>query len=225
MKNQFRVIDWSQDVTKYSEPEVFTSTDGQEVKTSSLPLEGSTTFKVELSQVDMSDVNQVVGTVYVKLNHLTEYTGEAKLEIEAKLAEQGLLEERQSTDLEQAKLSRWNRIIAIRDGLELKGFSYLGKNFDSDQRSTLRLFGAAQAAVAAKILNQEFSVDWTTADNTVITLSREEMIAAPAAMAVRVSEIHLQARELKERLDMAGSIVEVQSVLWPNVEIEIFTAV
>ena len=224
MKNQFRVVTWTQDVTKYSEPETIT-VDGEEVQMSPLPLEGTTTFKVELSTVDIHNVNQIVGTVYVTVDRITAYTGDVKLEIESKLAEQGLLEERQSDDLEQAKQIRWNRLIAIRDGLEAKGFDYMGKTFDSDERSILRILGTAQAATSAALAGTDFTVDWTTADNSIITLTRDEILGLPAAMALSANAIHTQARELKGRLDMAGSIAEVQSVLWPNVEIEVHEAI
>lgn len=226
MKNQYRMVSRTVDVTKFSDPVVVTDDEtGASVAQNPEPLEGTTTFKVELSQVDINNVNQVVGTVYVTLDYLTDYTGQAKLDIEAKLAEQGLLDGAESDVLEQAKQQRWARLIAVRDGLELKGFNYMGKTFDSDERSTLRLFGITQAAMVAKMQEREFTVEWTTADNSILTMTVDEILGIPAAMAANVNKIHAQARELKGRLDMAGSIAEVQSVLWPNVEIEIHEAI
>ena len=221
MKNQFRVITWSQDVTKYSEPETFTNAEGEEVTTSPFPIEGTTTFKVELSTVDINSVNQVVGTVYVKVDGLTGYTGEAKLQIAEKLALLGLYEEAHEDPLEQAKQLRWNRLLSIRDGLESKGFNYLGKTFDSNQRSILRILGTAQAATAAALAGQDFEVDWTTADNSIVTMTRDQVLGLPAALATKANEIHMQARELRLALDNAGSIEQVQEVKWPGVEYEV----
>ena len=218
MKNQFKVVTWTQDVTKYSEP---VKVEGEWGEIVPLPLEGTTTFKIELSTVDINNVNQVVGTTYITLDRLTDYSADARVEIETKLAEMGLLEERQTNDLEQAKLLRWSRLIAIRDGLELKGFSYLGKTFDSDVRSTLRLFGTAQAAMVAKMAGKDFSVKWTTADNSVVTMTCDEVLGLPAVMAESINAIHMQARSLKEQLDAAGSIAEVQKILWPGVEYQV----
>ncbi|MEJ8027391.1 hypothetical protein WKH82_18535, partial [Acinetobacter baumannii] len=132
MKNQYRVITWTQDVTQYSEAttEVDPETN-EEYEIAPQPIAGTTTFRVELSTVDMNSVNTIVGTTYITLDRLTEYTEEAKLEIADKLAALGLIDPREPTDLEDAKQLRWARIIAIRDGLEAKGFEYLGKTFDS----------------------------------------------------------------------------------------------
>lgn len=218
MKNQFKVVTWTQDVTKYSEP---VKVEGEWGEVLPLPLEGTTTFKVELSTVDLNNVNAIVGSVYITLDRLTEHTGEAKIEIEAKLAELGLLDPPQPTDLEKAKQLRWNRLLSIRDGLESKGFNYLGKTFDGDQRSILRILATAQAATAAALAGQDFDVDWTTADNSIVTMTRDQVLGLPAALATRVNEIHMQARELRLALDSAGSVEQVQGVKWPGVEYEV----
>lgn len=224
MKNQFRVISWSQDVTKYSERVV--SPDGDTAKDIvPYPIEGTTTFRVELSTVDINSVNQVVGTVYVKVDGLTGYTGEAKLQIAEKLALLGLYEEAHEDPLERAKQLRWNRLLSIRDGLESKGFNYLGKTFDSDQRSILRIGMTAQAAMAAAMQGTDFSIDWTCADNSVLSMTRDQVIGLPVALATHANAIHLQARDLKVALDNAGSIAEVQLVQWPGVEYEVHEAI
>lgn len=221
MKNQFRVTTWTQDVSKYAPKTEQVATDGSTYQLGGEPLEGTTTFKVELSTVDLNNVNAIVGSVYITLDRLTEYTGEAKIEIEAKLAELGLLDPPQPTDLEKAKQLRWNRLLSIRDGLESKGFNYLGKTFDGDQRSILRILATAQAATAAALAGQDFDVDWTTADNSIVTMTRDQVLGLPAALATRANEIHMQARELRLALDNAGSVEQVQEVKWPGVEYEV----
>lgn len=222
MKNQFRVISRTIQVTKYSEQTTAVDPETNEEYTiEPKPIEGTTTFRVELSTVDMNSVNTIVGTTYITLDRLTEYTEEAKLEIADKLAALGLMDPREPTDLEDAKQQRWARIIAIRDGLEGEGFTYLDKPFDSDVRSILRLFGMTQAAMVAKMAGKDFSVNWTTADNTIVTMTCDEILGLPAAMAASVNAIHMQARSLKERLDAAGSIAEVQEILWPGVEYQV----
>lgn len=226
MKNQYRVVSKSVQVTQYSEPKtIINSETGEEQVLEPEPIAGTTTFKVELSTVDMNGVNSVVGTTYVTLDRLTEYTGEAKLEIESKLAEMGLIEPKEQSDLDYAKQQRWARIIAIRDGLEGEGFTYLEKPFDSDERSIMRIGITAQAALAAKVNDVDFQVDWTCADNSVISLSREQIIDLPCALAAHANTIHLQARTLKKALDDAGSIAEVEMVRWPGVEYEVHTAI
>lgn len=221
MKNQYRVMYWTQDVTEYKEVSEPIHEGSTEIVLVKKPSNGTTTFNIQLSQVDMNEVNQMVGTTYVTLNRLTEYDAQAKAEIEQQLAKMDLFEESNPDPLEQAKQLRWGRLIAIRDGLESKGFNYLGKTFDSDQRSILRILSAVQAATSAALTGRDFEVGWTTADNSVITMTRDQILALPAALAQSVNEIHMQARELRLALDNAGSIEEVYNVKWPGVEYEV----
>lgn len=218
MKNQFKVVSWTQDVSKYTESEILINPQGEELVIDPLPLEGTTTFKIELSTVDINNVNQVVGTTYITLDRLTAYSEDARFEIERKLADRGLLEMRKLNDLEQAKYLRWGRLVAIRDGLELKGFNYLGKTFDSDIRSILRLVGIIQAAMVAKMTGKDFSVDWITADNSIITMTCDEVLGLTDAMAENINAIHTQAQHLKAKLDATSSILEVNEIMWPGVE-------
>lgn len=208
MKNQFRVLAWSYDATKVEQ-----GVNGEEI-----PVEGSTIFRVELSQVDMQDVNTVVGTVYITLNRITEFTATAKEEIAVKLASLGLYAVEPATPLEEAKQLRWARLLAIRDGLEAKGFDYLGKTFDSDERALFRILATAQAATSAALLGQEFSVTWTTADNSSVTMTRDQVLGMPAALALKANEIHTKARNLKQVLDNATTILQVQNIYWDGVE-------
>lgn len=213
MKNQYRVISLNPNPVDES-TQVYTP-DG-------LPTLGNTVFVVQLSTVDINEVNMVVGTLHVTIDGIhTTYTEEAKGLIEAELAKLGLFEERKSDPLEQAKQLRWSRIVAIRDGLEAKGFEYLGKTFDSDQRSALRILFTAQAATAAALAGQDFSVDWTAADNSIVAMTRDQILGMPAAMALKANAIHMQARNLKEQLNQAGSIEEVNAVKWPGVEYQV----
>lgn len=222
MKTQFKVLSRTIEVTKYSNPETKVDEEtGEEYQVEGMPIEGKTTFKVELSTVDIDNVNSVVGNVYVTLDKITEYTGEAKDEVAKQLAKIGLYEELEPDPLEQAKQLRWSRIVAIRDGLEAKGFEYLGKTFDSDQRSALRILFTAQAATTAALTGQDFSVDWTTADNSIVAMTRDQILGMPAAMALKANAIHMQARNLKEQLNQAGSIEEVNAVKWPGVEYQV----
>lgn len=226
MKNQFRVISRTIQVTKYSEQTTAVDPETNEEYTiEPKPIEGTTTFRVELSTVDMNSVNTIVGTTYITLDRLTEYTEEAKLEIADKLAALGLMDPREPTDLEDAKQQRWARIIAIRDGLEGEGFTYLDKPFDSDLRSILRISVTAQAAMAAAMQDTDFAIDWTCADNSILSMTRDQVIGLPVALATHANEIHLQARDLKVALDNAGSIAEVQLVQWPGVEYEVHEAI
>ena len=49
----------------------------------------------------------------------------------------------------------------------------MGKTFDSDERSVLRITQAALTAMAA---GPTFTIDWTAADNSIVTLDQAAMI-------------------------------------------------
>lgn len=226
MKNQFRVVSRTTNVTKYEEPTpIIDEATGEQVKQEPVPVEGTTLFRVELSTVDINGVNSVVGHVYIEIDGFVDYTAEVKAQVEAKLAKLGLVEQTPVDSLDCAKQLRWSRIVAIRDGLESKGFEYLGKVFDSDERSIYRINTAAQAAMAAALSDVDMTIDWTTADNTVVTLTRDQIIGMPAALAANSNAIHQQAKQLRDALNMAGSYQEVEAIKWPGVEYEVHTAV
>src|SRR5690554_2503623 len=92
-----------------------------------------------------------------------------------------------------AKESKRNQINRLRDEKEASGFPYLGKVFDSDERSAARIFGAVQAAQADVAAGQEFEIDWTVQDNTTATLDAQGMIGMSVAMAEYANTLHMQA--------------------------------
>lgn len=121
-----------------------------------------------------------------------------------------------TANLALAKQQQWARIKTERDEREAAGFPYLGKVFDSDQRSHSRITTAAQAAQAALDAGQPFSIDWTTADNTVITLDAQQMLGVPVAFAQFGNALHQSARSLREQIDAATTVEQVQAIVWPS---------
>lgn len=122
------------------------------------------------------------------------------------------------TPIEEAKQKAKKAINSQRDAAELSGFSYLGKQFDSDPRSIMRLYGAALAAQAALLSNavlpKDKFVTWTCADNTTVDITYEEAIAIPLAMAQVSNMLHIKARTLKDQINSAKDTIEVGAVKW-----------
>ena len=92
------------------------------------------------------------------------------------------------------------RVKALRDQKETEGFAYMGKVFDSDERSVLRITQAALTAMAA---GPTFTIDWTAADNSIVTLDQAAMIGMPAALAVYANQLHQSAKAHKAAIDAA----------------------
>lgn len=113
--------------------------------------------------------------------------------------------------LEDLKSEKWEEIKAIRDQKEYGGFIWNNYNFDSDQISQGRILGAAQLAT----ILPSYSVDWTLADNSVITLNSADVLNVAAAMGQYVSGIHSTARGLRDDIQSSTSAVELQQISWP----------
>lgn len=114
-----------------------------------------------------------------------------------------------------AKEAKRSEINRLRDQKETEGFPYMGKVIDSHERAAARIFGAVQAAQAALSANQPFSIDWTCADNSILTLDAQGMIGMSVAMAEYANALHETARTLKSQVDAATTQAELDAVEWP----------
>ncbi len=120
------------------------------------------------------------------------------------------------TELKVAQDAKWSAIKAERDRRETTGFSYMGKILDSDPRSVQRITGAVQAAQKAIADGADFSIDWTCANNTVLTMNAAQMMAAPVALATYANALHQTARALRDTIYHASATLEsVAAVSWP----------
>ena len=105
-----------------------------------------------------------------------------------------------SDKFKDAKDVKLHSVNSLRDQKEAAGFPYLGKIFDSDERSAARIFGAVQAAQAALSVGQPFVIDWTVQDNTAVTLDGAATIGMSVAMAQHAGALHTHARSLKDQI-------------------------
>jgi hypothetical protein len=105
-------------------------------------------------------------------------------------------------------------INAGRDAAQDGGADTPFGRMDSNSRSREFLNGAAQLALMAKLAGNPFSVDWTLADNSTVTLDADQMIAAAAAVAAHVDAMQQRGRALKSRIDDAGTLAEIEAVVW-----------
>ena len=123
-------------------------------------------------------------------------------------------------DLAAAKAAKLAAINAERDRREREGFPYLGKVLDSNPRSVQRITAAALAAQAALAAGQPFSLDWTCADNSTLTLDAAGMIGMPVALARHAAVLHDHARALKMTTEAAIDQVEMSAIDiqagWPD---------
>ena len=114
-------------------------------------------------------------------------------------------------NLSEAKTQAKDRITKARDTEESNGFVAYGKVFDSDLAAIQRISVAVQAANA---VGESFTVVWTCKDNTTITLDHAQTLALPAFMADVANTLHIKARSLKDQIEAATTLEEINAIVW-----------
>lgn len=115
---------------------------------------------------------------------------------------------------EKAKLAKRMEINVARDAAEQGGFFYMGKTFDSDVVSCIRIQGAAQSMQAASMVEDVPSITWTCKDNTTIELTAQELLGLSVALAEWSNTCHKKATELKAQIELANTQEELEKITW-----------
>lgn len=114
---------------------------------------------------------------------------------------------------EKAKQDKRAEINKARDAAEQGGFKYLGRTFDSDPISCIRIQGAAQMASQLP-KSTEPAINWTCQDNSTIMLTVEELIGLSNALVAWSNECHQKATQLKEKIDLAKTEEDLNKIVW-----------
>lgn len=125
-----------------------------------------------------------------------------------------------SPTLAESKASLLAAITVERDRREEAGFPYMDRVLDSTPISVQRITAAALGAQAALAANEDFTVDWTCADNSVLTLDARTMMAMPLALSQYSATLHAHARSLKAAVEVATdkaalAAIDIQAG-WPE---------
>lgn len=111
--------------------------------------------------------------------------------------------------LEEAKAAKLQQIKSIRNFIESSPLN----NFDVDANSITRL------QIAQNILSGTAqTLDWTMADNSVKTITADDIAQVFADLAERSNNLHAKYRDLKERINSAESVEEVAAIEWGKTE-------
>lgn len=103
--------------------------------------------------------------------------------------------------LEEIKDIRTRQVNAKRDENLDGGFTYGGYNFDSDEDAKRNIQGVVSSydILALQSVSAD-PVDWTLADNTIITIQPEDMISIGLAFTNYTSSIYMTARLIKNNI-------------------------
>ena len=111
--------------------------------------------------------------------------------------------------LDELKQAKINEFKSKRDSLEVEPIEYNGNSYDYDDKARDRI---NSAIIALSITGQ--SIEWTTADNTNVTVTADDLRGIVANVAVRSNELHVKYRELKERVESCTTKEELDSIKW-----------
>lgn len=117
--------------------------------------------------------------------------------------------------LQQVKDQKWEEIKLSRDAAINAPLDTPYGTFDADANSRANI---ANSVLYLQTLEQQGTpgtVDWTLADNTIITLNYQEMSTVGVLLGQRTNAAYDTARALRAQIDAATTIAEVEAIHWP----------
>jgi len=115
--------------------------------------------------------------------------------------------------LADLKAAKWEQVKAQRDAAEFGLFQWTGHSFDGDEAAQRRINIAVMGAQAAIIAGDTaWSVDWTLADNTSLTLSASDMMGVANALGANIAQAHATARAKRQQIEQATTNGELETI-------------
>jgi len=118
----------------------------------------------------------------------------------------GLLD---SLALDPLRLDVWADVKVRRDATINGGAETPSGRVDSDELSRSNINGAVMAAFLSNLAGQPFTVTWTMADNSVVSLNAEQMIGVGLAVMDHVNTAHERARTLRTAIEAAEDVASL----------------
>jgi len=115
------------------------------------------------------------------------------------------------------RLKRVYEINAERDRREQATFPYMSKQVQCDPISVQRISVAATTAQMALAANVPYSVDWSCADNSILTLDALGVLGMMQALGSHGVAIHYYARTLKDQVAVSSDPESIDILTgWPS---------
>lgn len=118
--------------------------------------------------------------------------------------------------LEEVKAAKINELKAVRDAKELEPVLYAEHKFDFDSKSYERI---TAAIYALDMQGATSTISWTLADNGSTPVTANDLRGVIAAAAVRSDALHIKYNELKQRVNAAQTVEEVEAITWDDQEV------
>lgn len=113
--------------------------------------------------------------------------------------------------LDELKEQKINEFKSIRDAEEVKPIEYNGNLFDYDDKARDRI---NSAIIALDLMGENATIEWTTATNTNVTVTANDLRGVIANVAVRSNQLHVKYRELKEQVEACTNKEELDNIQW-----------
>lgn len=121
------------------------------------------------------------------------------------------------TDFPKAKATRWADMKAARKAaIETPLVTPYG-TFDADPESADNIIRTAhlmQTEAQTLAPGQQPTVDFTLADNSVVTLSAGEMVEVALLLAAQIQTAYARGREVRSAIDAATTDAQLQAITW-----------
>ena len=96
-----------------------------------------------------------------------------------------------------------------RDNLEVEPIAYNGHSYDYDSKARDRI---SAAIIALELQGEGATIEWTTADDTNVKVTANDLRMVIAAVAVRSNALHTAYRAAKAKVEAAGTAEEVRAI-------------
>ena len=113
--------------------------------------------------------------------------------------------------LEEVKADKIQQLKWARDSDEVKPIQYGEDLYDYDDKSRDRINAAI---IALDAMGESANIEWTTADNTNVTVTANDLRGVIGAVAIRSNTLHIKYRELKEQVLSCTSKDVVDKIAW-----------
>lgn len=138
------------------------------------------------------------------------HDSEPKIQKELGTLPNGATLTRPPLSLEEVKLQKVAELKERRNEEEESPITYKGKLWDFDSKSRDRV----NVALIALVVNKIETIGWTANDDTTLALSSDDLGGIISMAAARGNNLHTKYRELRDKVNSATTIEEVEAIVW-----------
>lgn len=118
--------------------------------------------------------------------------------------------------LDDLKATKWAEIKLARDAAERVPLVTQLGTFDADPKGRTNLTDTILLLQSLAAIGQPAEIDFTLADNTVVSLSLQQMVMVGIALGNQVQGAYNTGRQLRGLIDAATSAGQLDAIAWPT---------